>query len=499
MALLLFGSAVVANTSAGSASAAPASRLTTATASAGVSRQAVLLDGLDGLDDRAFVDNRADPTRSTFDLGDAVWGRAAQRSITPLVVDSAGRVSMNPVMAFVVLEQAGLFDRTNVTAAEIDARLDSTAAVFYGARTANPDDPASGLRAVVATGWPGTAGTGERSFIERYRALHGDRANSETVTISGGAAQGLPPLGFLALPWTEGAAWSFNGVHTTSGSNDGSPMSSIDASMNWPPWGTSTLNAVVRAAHPGVVTVYSTCFVRVTATNGWATNYYHLSNLQVVNGQSVAQGAALAVYADNISQALCQGGSSTGPHTHLSLLRNGFQSSIDGAVFGGWLIHAGRYSYDSSTSYMWLDRGPVRRYAYQSFANVLCPLVISPASAATIPSLTGTISIDVVTLDDCPWEVVIAPTANWLRPVSGLTGLGNESVVLAFDANPGPMSRFTDLQVGIDTIRITQRAGDSGRTTVPAASPANPASRGVPPSAPILGVSTPGRVPAPAA
>ena len=439
-------------------------------------------------DDRVFVDDRADPSRPAFDLDAAVRGRAADPAIASAVVDRAGQASIAPPMAFVLLERAGLLDRGDVSPSDVDDLFDSTAAAFYRARSLDPTVSDAGLRAVVARLWPTETGPDLPAFQAAYAALVGEPTlaetdtASDTVTVAGGTAQGLPAIGFLALPWTEGAAWSFNGVHTTSGSNDGTPMSSIDASKNWPVWGTSTADAVVRAAHPGVVTVYSTCNIRVTAANGWATNYYHLSSPQVTNGQSVARGTALAVYADNQSQALCQGGSSTGPHTHVSLLLNGFQHSIDGAVFGGWLIHAGRYSYDSDTGFMWVERGGTRKYAYQSFTNVACTLSANPEGlVASAPG--GVLTITVTTAADCPWELVLPAGATWLHASGPLTGVGSGSVSVSVDVNGTGGWRTMSMDFGIATIRLDQRPADLPRVSAAAVSAATVATRGATPTA----------------
>ena len=454
-------------------------------------------------DDRIFVDDRSDPNGEVFSLAAAIERRARTASLAAPAVDTAGRVSIAPPMAFLLLRRAGLLDRDDVTTDDLDTLFEETAATFYRGRTAHPEMADAGLRAVIAEQWPSSFGGDVDAFRADYVALLGEvpaapvRTAGDDANVTGGSAQGLPPLGFLALPWTDGQAWSFNGVHTTTGADDGSPMSSIDASMGWPAWGTSTLNAVVRAALPGVVTVYSSCNVRVTAANGWAINYYHLSTLQVSNGQSVARGAAIGVYADNIAQALCNGGSSTGPHTHLSLLQNGFQHTIDGAVFGGWMIHAGRYSYDSSTSFMWLDRGAVRRYAYQSFVNVPCTLDTTPALGTTVAAATGSLTIAVSAPAECPWELVLPPSASWLHAGSTLIGQGDGSIVVGIDANATSAMRGADLLFGIATIRLDQRAGSVIRVDTPAVAIGPVAARA--PASVAAGPLNPGRSAAPAA
>ncbi|ELH0900983.1 M23 family peptidase, partial [Vibrio cholerae] len=60
------------------------------------------------------------------------------------------------------------------------------------------------------------------------------------------------------------------------------------------------------------------------------------------------------VYASQRSIALCEGGSSTGPHLHFSLLYNGRFQSLQGVRFGPYQIQTGRYSYDNDCRYSWL-------------------------------------------------------------------------------------------------------------------------------------------------
>jgi len=166
--------------------------------------------------------------------------------------------------------------------------------------------------------------------------------NAESSREMALAANALPPSNMLQLPWYQGYSWKSNGAHSHTGS--GSPYSSIDVSYDWPGWGASTYS--VAAAHGGRVSVLSRCQVRVTNANGWATNYYHMDNIRVTNGEIITANTKLGNYAGNRNTALCEGGSSTGPHLHFSLLYNGRYVSLQGVNLGVMRISVGAYNYD---------------------------------------------------------------------------------------------------------------------------------------------------------
>ncbi len=179
------------------------------------------------------------------------------------------------------------------------------------------------------------------------------------------AASTTPPADMMELPWQLKRSWFFNGVHTWTGSREG-VMSSIDFTRSWSlRWGDDTSPDLVTAAHAGTVTVFSSCFVRITAKNGWATHYYHMDDLRVVSGDEVQAGQVLGVYANEKERALCQGGSSSGPHVHFALLKDGGYHALSGTRLSGYRIRSGRYSYDSNPSFMWIEKAAHLYYAYQ--------------------------------------------------------------------------------------------------------------------------------------
>jgi LasA protease len=195
-----------------------------------------------------------------------------------------------------------------------------------------------------------------------------DRVRAETAAAGLSAElavlEDAPPA--LDLPFARPQTWQFNGVHTWTGDDDGSPMSSIDFTRSWSQgWGDDTSQDRVSAAHDGEVSVYSSCFVQVQHRGGFATRYYHLDKLEVVNGQRVTAGDVLGTYAGDQDQALCSGGQSTGPHLHFALLRNGQYFSLQDVRLSGYRVQPGSSSYDSSHDRMWLEKRGVVYYAYQ--------------------------------------------------------------------------------------------------------------------------------------
>lgn len=206
----------------------------------------------------------------------------------------------------------------------------------------------------------------QRQLTQQWQTLFG----SEGLTRSRAKVADAPvPLaaGQFQLPWRQGYSWKVNGAHSHSGS--GYPYSSIDVSYDWPGWGGTTYT--VTAANSGTVTVFSRCQLRITAPNGWATNYYHMSGISVRNGDYVTADSPIGTYASNRSDALCEGGSSTGPHLHFSLLHNGVFQSLQGQRLSSYAINVGSSNYDDNCNRFWLQnsRNGQRLCAWQPVYN----------------------------------------------------------------------------------------------------------------------------------
>ncbi|MBE0362827.1 LasA protease [Pseudoalteromonas ulvae UL12] len=165
----------------------------------------------------------------------------------------------------------------------------------------------------------------------------------------------------ISLPWPSGYAWYSGGAHSNTGS--GYPYSSLDFNNGSGGWGSST--PWVQASHGGTVTRYSSCNIRVTHPNGYATSYYHMDSLQYNSGDVVPAGAWLGRYASNYSQALCEGGQSSGPHIHWSLLYNGRFVSLHNQYISGYRVDVGNSNYDDNCSSFYFEKNGYRTCAWR--------------------------------------------------------------------------------------------------------------------------------------
>ncbi len=136
-------------------------------------------------------------------------------------------------------------------------------------------------------------------------------------------------------------------------------MASLDMSVGGG-WGSNQSGNWVVAASGGQVKRHSSCNIEVVHSGGWSTTYYHMMNPQQATGATVTANQRLGNPANTRGQALCNGGSSTGPHQHFSLKYNGAYSHLDGVSLSGYTIKAGRYSYDTNCNYFWLTRNSVK-------------------------------------------------------------------------------------------------------------------------------------------
>lgn len=171
----------------------------------------------------------------------------------------------------------------------------------------------------------------------------------EKLTLRSGRGRSIPgtqaagdPAGDFSLPWTPGQSWVLNGgPHAFGGTSDTGPWSSLDFYGG---------NGQGKAAREGTMTkmcdrnrdgVYTT-WLRINHAGGWATDYYHLSNMrQDANGTWLNRGDSVG----NQGRTIECGGSAARDHIHFSLLYNGAYVALNGREIGGWTIYNGSAQY----------------------------------------------------------------------------------------------------------------------------------------------------------
>ncbi|UHQ24100.1 M23 family metallopeptidase [Lysobacter sp. 5GHs7-4] len=175
-----------------------------------------------------------------------------------------------------------------------------------------------------------------------------------------------PANGFLQFPFPRGQRWHVGGAHTNTGSGN-YPMSSLDMSIGGG-WGSNQSNTWVSSSAAGSFKRHSSCFAEVVHSGGWSTTYYHLMNIQYGTGANVAANTRIANPANTQSQALCNGGSSTGPHEHWSLKSNGSHYHLNQVYLSGFLITATGSSYDTNCNRFYLTKNG-SKYCSGYFTN----------------------------------------------------------------------------------------------------------------------------------
>lgn len=230
--------------------------------------------------------------------------------------------------------------------------------------TGNPLQVLAASNAGVATA--GAASINEQ-FQSTYRTLFG---GPRTATIDRHLATPqavVPPRDLLEFPYPRNARWHVGGAHTNSGSGS-FPMSSLDMSVGgW--WGSDQSRNWVSASAAGRFVRHSSCMAEVVHAGGWSTTYYHMSNLRFATGAEVASNTPIGNPANNRSQALCNGGMSTGPHEHWSLKSNGSQHHLNGVTLSGYLITATGSSYDTNCARFNLQSRDGKRYCSGNYTN----------------------------------------------------------------------------------------------------------------------------------
>jgi LasA protease len=183
------------------------------------------------------------------------------------------------------------------------------------------------------------------------------RADSAASSLTGGAGAANAPADLLQLPYLRGQSWFFGGVHSNGSGGVQSPFtdgSALDFGPGGVAWGGDTSTMWVVASASGIPTKISNCYFSILHADGWETTYYHIENIQNFSG-AINQNDKIGVIANTLAEAICSGGSATGPHVHFNLKHNGALVAINGTSLSGWYVHAGRWN-TIRTNYMWLEK-----------------------------------------------------------------------------------------------------------------------------------------------
>ena len=152
----------------------------------------------------------------------------------------------------------------------------------------------------------------------------------------------------LSLPWASGEFWRLTGGPHPESYGKSRPWSAVDFQPQ------SGKSGRVLAARGGVVSRPCPNLVLINHGDGWTTSYYHVTKIQVKNGQRVDRGQLLGWTS---TRAGC-GGFATGPHLHFSLMWRGDYVNIRGTAVGGWKVIEGTKPYLGC-----LVKGDLRRCA----------------------------------------------------------------------------------------------------------------------------------------
>ncbi len=409
---------------------------------------------------------------------DAVPQLSAHRG---LILDRAGLHSVSPRMIVLLLEMSGTLDEIAQLDSEqqrsrIDAFIAAVTRMHYLGRSIDKANVAArqttkgveesgtmlsdsaGVAAVAETFVTGTARL--QALAERYVARFGTSAfdRQKTQAVSPTAVS----TNTLRLPWTLGQyQWGSGGVHSTSGSCPaqacGLPRSSLDF---WRPgwsWNSDTSSGRVVAANAGTVAKISACQLRVTSPDGWATNYYHLDGILVNTGDVVFAGQRIAGIANTQAAALCQGGSSTGPHVHFSLINGGNHVDMDQSELSGWKVNATSVisDYDTNCTRMYYTRG----------GNTACPNNPYSPAAWAMHTLPATMPSNQRCTFDIDGNGIVDPNTDGVLLTRYLLGLrGNALIADAVGANPA-RSTAVDIQNFIASKNFDLDVDDSQRAS----------------------------------
>ncbi|MGB5401204.1 MAG: hypothetical protein WBO71_13390 [Thermoanaerobaculia bacterium] len=185
-------------------------------------------------------------------------------------------------------------------------------------------------------------------------------------------------FGWFQPPWEIGDTWAGGGAHGDTGSGT---RNALDYWGEYRNWGADLSQWWVAATQAGTARVWSICSVSVIHAGGWVSTYYHLENVQLTDPQVVERNTVISNYANDEPTALCQGGSSTGPHVHSALYHDGNRVEIDEANvdFTAFSHHAGVGQYDGNCNTSWYNHDTVGKVC--PYADALLNNAPPPVSA----------------------------------------------------------------------------------------------------------------------
>ena len=257
-------------------------------------------------------------------------------SLRPAIDTWAARFGIHPKVLTAVVDNYFSGSKVDGSRDDMDSVVQvvsALATVFDQQRT----DPLAASRAVEATS--------DALFFQLNLP-----AGLSKVRQEGSAQEGAPvQYGYFQPPWPVGDTWAGGGAH-------GNSHNALDFWGEYRPWGhADVFSWWVAAMEVGTARVWAPCGVDIIHGNGWVTGYYHLENIQVADGATVGKNDIIANYADDLAQATCVGGSSSGPHVHMSLRYNTNPVSVDesNVDFTAFSHHEGQGDYDTNCNRSW--------------------------------------------------------------------------------------------------------------------------------------------------
>lgn len=224
------------------------------------------------------------------------------------------------------------------------------------------------------------------------------------------------------LPFEAGAQWSSGGPHADS---DGTARGALDFTP-----GSSPNKRVVAIASGRVYQLMcpNGWFLGVDHGNGWKSEYYHLTNAQSgLIGSWIPTGA----YLGEAGNTLPCGGSSNGPHVHLSILYGAVPQPgpgvlrpyhpVSGMQFGNYVITAG----SSTFSGTWRTLSGATVITNWGCCLLSTTAVPRPFASAPTPVISGGANVGgTLTATLGSWSPAPDLAAQWRRngaPISGAT------------------------------------------------------------------------------